>query len=230
MCRLRSGAPSVHQTAPRSPSARLITSTALCAAASASRSASCLAVRTALRALPSRRARSDLSSSPSFGFVIRQSRPRTTKYRPSGVTGCFTPLGRLPLRLGRWLLHRRLLRRLFAGDRHQHLLLGGRGLFRFLDRLLFCLARCRGASTDALAKGVHQIDHVLSAGSLLRGDGLTGPLLVDEIDQRGFVMVLELVVVEVTGLLLDDVTGEVEHVLGDLDVLDVIEIFGWVPD
>jgi hypothetical protein len=37
-----------------------------------------------------------------------------------------------------------------------------------------------------------------------------GPLLVDEVDQRGFVLVLELVRLEATGLLVHDVLGEIE--------------------
>ena len=81
------------------------------------------------------------------------------------------------------------------------------------------------AAADALAQRVHQIDDVLAAGPLFRGDGFAGALLVDEIDQGGFVLVLELVRLEVARLLIDDVPGEIEHVLRDFDVLDVVEIF-----
>jgi len=38
-------------------------------------------------------------------------------------------------------------------------------------------------------------------------------------------MVLELFGREATGLLVDDVPGEIEHVLGDLHVLDVVKVF-----
>jgi hypothetical protein len=40
-----------------------------------------------------------------------------------------------------------------------------------------------------------------------------------------FVLILELVRFEPSGLLLHDVPSEIEHVLGDFDVLDVVEIF-----
>ena len=50
MCRLRSGEPSPHHTGPRSASACLSSSTALCAVASASGSTAFLASRTARRA------------------------------------------------------------------------------------------------------------------------------------------------------------------------------------
>jgi hypothetical protein len=55
----------------------------------------------------------------------------------------------------------------------------------------------------------------------IRGDRLAGAFLVDQIDESGFVLVLELVRLEAAGLLLDDVPGEVEQVLGDFDILDV---------
>ena len=50
----------------------------------------------------------------------------------------------------------------------------------------------RGAA-DALAQRVHQIDDVLAAGPLLRRDRLARALAVDQVDQRGLVVVLELV-------------------------------------
>ena len=40
-----------------------------------------------------------------------------------------------------------------------------------------------------------------------------------------FVLILELVRFEPSGLLLHDVPSEIEHVLGDFDVLDVVEMF-----
>ena len=88
----------------------------------------------------------------------------------------------------------------------------------------------RRAAADALAQRVHQIDDVLAPRTLLRDDGFAGALLVDEIDQGGFVLVLELVRLEVARLLVDDVPGEIEHVLGDFHVLDVVEIFGRIAD
>lgn len=53
---------------------------------------------------------------------------------------------------------------------------------------------------------------------------LTGALAVDQVDESGFVVVLELRRFELSGLLVDDVPGQVEHILGHFDVLDVVEI------
>jgi hypothetical protein len=49
-------------------------------------------------------------------------------------------------------------------------------------------------------------------------------LLVDQIDEGRFVLILELFRLEATSLLVDDVSREIEHVLGDFDVLDIVEI------
>jgi hypothetical protein len=53
--------------------------------------------------------------------------------------------------------------------------------------------------------------------------GLPARLLVDEIDESGFILVFELVRLEMACLLIDDVPGEIEHVLGDFDILNVVE-------
>lgn len=88
MCRLRSGAPSFHQTGPRSPSKRFATSTASWAAASPAWSCRPFASLTDRRADMSSETSAAFRSIDSRGFARRHSRPRTTKYRPSGVTGC----------------------------------------------------------------------------------------------------------------------------------------------
>jgi hypothetical protein len=49
-------------------------------------------------------------------------------------------------------------------------------------------------------------------------------VVLQEILQRGFVMVIEFRGIETSGLLFDDMPGEFEHVLGDLDVLDAVEV------
>lgn len=77
--RLRSGAPSVHHTGPRSPSATLPWSTAFRARASASSSPDWTASRTALRAVMSRSTQSFRTSGGSAGLAARHSRPRTTR-------------------------------------------------------------------------------------------------------------------------------------------------------
>lgn len=61
------------------------------------------------------------------------------------------------------------------------------------------------------------MDDILAAGPLLRSDRLAGAFLIDEIDESGFVLILEF---EAARLLLDDMPGQVEHIPGDLDVLD----------
>src|SRR5689334_309418 len=110
------------------------------------------------------------------------------------------------------------LRRLLAVDRKQHFLLARRllGLLGGLGRLLLAEAR---------AKRVHQVDHVADGGPRLCSDGLAVALLVDEVNQRRFIVVLELLGLELPGLRVDDVLGEIEHFLGDFDVLDLVKIF-----
>jgi hypothetical protein len=83
--RLKSGAPSVHHTGPRSPSARFASSTCLGASAGSesgrlTRSRRLASINCLINA-----SRSSVESS---GVDLRQSRPRTTRYRPSGVVGC----------------------------------------------------------------------------------------------------------------------------------------------
>jgi len=65
----------------------------------------------------------------------------------------------------------------------------------------------RAGPADALAQRLHQVDDVLAARPLLRHDRLAGALLVDEVDQRRFVLVLELVGLDSPRLLVHDVLG-----------------------
>jgi len=46
------------------------------------------------------------------------------------------------------------------------------------------------------AQRIHQVHHVLAAGTRFRGDGFAGALLADEIEKGGFVLVFELVRLE----------------------------------
>jgi hypothetical protein len=78
-------------------------------------------------------------------------------------------LGRLPLRLGRRLLRRRLLG-LLALDRHQHFLLAGSRLARLLGRLR---GLRRLGAADAPAQRLHQVNNVAGGGPLLRRDRLS---------------------------------------------------------
>jgi hypothetical protein len=68
----------------------------------------------------------------------------------------------------------------------------------------------RSRATDALAQRVHQIDDVLATRSFFRSDRLAGAFLIDEIDERGFVLVFKLVRLEAGRLLIEDVLGEIE--------------------
>src|SRR5207244_1384857 len=102
-------------------------------------------------------------------------------------------------------------------------LLRRRFLPRPLGRLLRCL-RLRGGSGNAAAQRLHEVNHVLAARPLLWADGLARPLLVDQVNQRGLIVILEFLGVERARLLVDDVPREVEHVLGDLHVLDLVEV------
>src|SRR6516165_7183814 len=85
--------------------------------------------------------------------------------------------GRLPLLPASWLLRSGFLRRLLAGDRHQHLPLARCRLPRLLSRLLRRLGLGRRGAADALPQRLHQVDYVLTAGALLRDDRLTAALV-----------------------------------------------------
>jgi len=69
------------------------------------------------------------------------------------------------------------------------------------------------------------VDDVRAARLLLLREGLAGALLVDQIDDRRLVLILELLGLEMPRLLVHNVLGEIEHVLRDFDVLDVVEIW-----
>ena len=51
---------------------------------------------------------------------------------------------------------------------------------------------CRRSAADALAQRVQQVDHVLAAGTLFRGNRFAGALLVDEFNEGGFVLIFDL--------------------------------------
>ena len=73
---------------------------------------------------------------------------------------------------------------------------------------------------------IHQIDDVGLAVRRLRLDRHALLLGADQLDQRVLVTVLELLRLELAGHLLDDVLGEIEHLLGQLGVGDLVEIAG----
>src|SRR6516162_2005685 len=118
--------------------------------------------------------------------------------------------GRLPLLPAGWLLRSGFLRRLLASDRHQHLPLARCRLARLFRRLL----RSRGlggSAADTPTERLHQVNDVFAPRPLLGPDRLAGALLVDELDQSSFIMIFELLGLERSGLLIDDMLGQIEH-------------------
>ena len=86
------------------------------------------------------------------------------------------------------------------------------------------------AMADARAQRLHDVDHVPRRWLRLARDRLAGALLVNEVNQRRLLVILELLRFELRRLRVDDVLGEIEHVFGQLDVLDLVEIFGFAPE
>jgi hypothetical protein len=82
---------------------------------------------------------------------------------------------------------------------------------------------------DAPALRLHQIDNVAGDRAIPLRDRLAGALLVDEVDQRCFVLVLELFRLKLSGLLVDDVLGEIEHV-PRFHILDLVEVLFFISD
>jgi len=89
MCRFQSGAPSDHETGPRSPNCVFISSILCRAASRPAVSSRCIAVPFSRRACISLLTKIVLRSSARDGLIHPQRRPLTIKYRPSGVTCIF---------------------------------------------------------------------------------------------------------------------------------------------
>jgi hypothetical protein len=87
-----------------------------------------------------------------------------------------------------------------AGNWRQHFLLSGRRLARLLAGPLGSFRLGRRAA-DASAQRFHKIHNVLATGPLLRGDRFAGALLIDEINQRRFVLIFKLLGLEPSGFL-----------------------------
>lgn len=114
ICRFKSGASSDHQTGPRSPSSFFIKSIRCRAFSRRTLSPTRIAAPFSRRARISSLTNFSFSSEGKDGFVHRQRRPLTTKYRPSGVVGlaAFTAFQPVGLEAGS------LPGDLHAGDRH----------------------------------------------------------------------------------------------------------------
>src|SRR6516165_8671015 len=103
--------------------------------------------------------------------------------------------------------------------------------------LLSCLLLSRPASArtgcwsllllriDTGTKRFHQIDHARRRSFPSGFDLFAGLLLLQQIDQSVFVAILELRRIEVTRFRLHDVGGQVEHLLRELSLGDVLEIW-----
>src|SRR6478609_7697741 len=133
-------------------------------------------------------------------------------------TGCAVGLG-----LPGWLAGG-----LLALDREQHFPLPFDPLasFFWLRRALFGLGRRLALALHAAAQRIHEIDHLRWLAFLGVLDLRSGLLALQQFLQRVLVLIAELGRIEVAGLGLDDVGGELEHVFRDLLVLDVVEEVG----
>ena len=80
------------------------------------------------------------------------------------------------------------------------------------------------AGFEALAQRVHKVDDVGWRALLRTLDLLALLLAPEQIFERVLVLVLELLRLEVASFGLDDMNREINHVLGNLFVLDCVEI------
>src|SRR3954469_2636546 len=117
---------------------------------------------------------------------------------------------------------------LLALDREQHFPLPFDPLATFfrLRRALFGLGRRLAVTLHAAAQGIHEIDHLRRLALLGVLDLGSGLLALQQFLQRVLILIAELGRIEVAGLGLDDVGGELEHVFRNLLVLDVVEEVG----
>src|SRR5215469_7100367 len=77
---------------------------------------------------------------------------------------------------------------------------------------------------DAGPKGIDQIDHVGRWGTPNRRDLFARLFLLKEVNEGVLVVVLEVRRIEVARLVADDVTCKVEHVLGELQLRNILEV------
>ncbi len=86
-------------------------------------------------------------------------------------------------------------------------------------------AACRSVARLRFNASIRLMTLPLDLGAVFAEGVDASAFLVDEIDQRGFIVVLERIGLERSRFLFDDMLGEIQHVLGDFHVLDVFEIF-----
>src|ERR1700732_3328844 len=87
-------------------------------------------------------------------------------------------------------------------------------------RLLFFLG------ADACAQCVHEIDHASRSGTFLPTRFYRSPLLLlpHQFDERGLVMILKFLRIEMARLGVDDMAGEFDHFGREIEFWDVLEV------
>ncbi|MET4243276.1 hypothetical protein ABIB07_006535 [Bradyrhizobium sp. RT10b] len=86
------------------------------------------------------------------------------------------------------------------------------------------MGRAATRRVDEAASGRTPGGLALRDRQIFRSDRLPRALQIDEVDQCCLVMILKLLGGERARLLVNDMPCEVEHVLGDFDVLDLVEV------
>src|ERR1700676_178602 len=91
--------------------------------------------------------------------------------------------------------------------------------------------RLLAAGVDAGLQGIHEIDDARRARLLADGlDGNSRLLALQELDQRLLVVILERLGLEVTGLGIHDMSGELHHLRRQLQLRYVSEVVGLVAN
>src|SRR2546423_2370888 len=98
-----------------------------------------------------------------------------------------------------------------------------------IDRMVLSLS-CALSAFQTLFQRVHQINYVFTARPWLVGDSFALAFRLDEFAQSLFVVVLKLFRFEVGLLLINNMLGQIEHVLRNFYVLDAVKVFVLVAD
>ena len=89
---------------------------------------------------------------------------------------------------------------------------------------------CALSAFEALFQRIHQINNVFTARPWLVSDSFALAFCLDEFAQSLFVVVLKLFRFEVGLLLINDMLGQIEHVLRNFHVFDAVKVFVLVAD
>ena len=85
-------------------------------------------------------------------------------------------------------------------------------------------------SIYACPKGLHQIDHARCRSCLGGLNLFTSLFLLEEVNEGILVAVFELCGIEVTGFGVDDVSSKIKHLLGQLQLGDVLKVRGLISN